>query len=250
MIRVLDRAVQILEAVAGTEGTTLATISRAVDLPNNTTLRILQALAKHGFVEQDRQCKTYSLGRKLLSLSLKVSYPPSLVAVASVYMQEFSQQTGEDIGLAVLEGVRAHIIHTVMGPEPLKIITNLHANISLSNGAFRKVLLAYQSPEWVKSYLDSTELVQYTDTTIVDKAAIESELREIRMKGVAYSRGEFLKDAAGIAVPLFGIYDEFLGSLFIVGPDIRLTEKRLITLQEKLCCTADMIMASICGNAI
>ena len=247
MIRVLDRAVSIIDAVAGHSEKSLSEISREVALPCNTTLRILSSLLGHGFIEQSGH-KSYRLGRRILSLSTRVPYPPSLVEVTRPALQALSHLTQEDVGLAVIKDGNALIIQKVMGPHPLKIIDNMSGLVPLHCGAFRKVLLAHQEPSWISDYLDNTQFVRFTDTTVMDRATIEKELAAIRQQGYSYSYGEYIQDSTGIAVPLFGLYNEFLACIFIICPRMRITEERIHDLVQELLKTARAVHKHICGE--
>lgn len=248
MIRVLDRAVRILDVVADGNGMTLSEISKAVDLPCNTALRIILSLISYGFLEQQAGSKTYQLGRHLLTLSLHVPYPPSLVEVARGPMQELAQDTMEDIGLSVFKDGNPIIIQKIMGPQPLKIIDSLNIAVPLHCGAFRKMLLAHQPAAWIDEYLQSAPFIRFTGTTVMDRDEIRRELSRIREQGFALSHGEYLKDAGGVAVPVYGLYHEFLACLFIVGPNTRINKERMPCLVEKLQACARKIMDNIRGT--
>ena len=234
MIRVLDRAVRILDVVSNGNGMTLSEISKAVSLPCNTTLRILLSLISYGLLDQNAHNKTYQLGRHLLSLSLKVPYPPSLVEIATEPMQELSERTQEDVGLSILKDGNPFILQKIMGPQPLKIIDSLNTVVPLHCGAFRKLLLAHQPESWIVDYLNAAPYVQFTNTTVLDRKEIELELVRIRKQGFALSHGECFADAAGVAVPIHGLYNEFLAGLFIVGPNIRIGRERMPVLVAEL----------------
>ena len=248
MIRVLDRAIAILNAVAGGGGLTLSEISKDVDLPCNTTQRILLSLISHGFVRMDERGKTYLLGPRLLSLSTKVAYPPQMVEVATSSLQNLSARTQEDVGIATLVGNNAVIRQTILGPNPLKIIGTIQNIVPLYCGAFRKLLLAHQPKAWINHYLDTVEFIRFTNTTIMDRKVLEEELEDIRKRGYSIGRGEFCSDAVGVAAPVFGLYEELLAAVFIVVPVVRTDEQRLAHLATETQTTAKEIMRHIRGE--
>ena len=71
-IQVIDRAVRILDTVSQNGGATLSSIRAETSLPISTVSRILDTLATHALVERDEGQRTYSLGRRFLTLSSRV----------------------------------------------------------------------------------------------------------------------------------------------------------------------------------
>jgi DNA-binding IclR family transcriptional regulator len=112
----------------------------------------------------------------------------------------------------------------VEGSQPLKIVGEMRQPVPLHCGAFRKVLLAHQKPEWIEEYIGSLKPIKFTPRTITSKAVLQRELAAIRARGYAVSYGEYLRDSGGVAAPVFGEREELEAALFIWGPYARLNE--------------------------
>jgi IclR family transcriptional regulator, KDG regulon repressor len=226
-IQVIDRAVRILDVVSETGGATLSAIGARSSLPLSTVSRILDSLASHALIERDEDGRTYRLGRRLLTLSSGVRQQSAdLIRLGHPLLEQLAVRSGEDVGLSRLQGAHAVIIDRVEGPNHLKIIDVLGKPEPLYCGAFRKVLLAYQSPEWIEKYLASVKFVRFTPNTLRSKAAVRDELTAIRQRGFASSFGERLPDAAGVAAPIFGIGSDIEAAVFIVVPTTRFTAEK------------------------
>jgi DNA-binding IclR family transcriptional regulator len=224
-IQVIDRAVRILDVVSQTGGATLSVIGARAALPLSTVSRILESLAGHALIERDEDGRTYRLGRRLLTLSSGVRQQSAdLIRLGHPLLEQLARRSGEDVGLSRLQGAHAVIVDRVEGPNHLKIIDVLGQPEPLYCGAFRKVLLAHQSAEWIEKYLASVKLVRFTAHTLRSKAAIRDELGAIRQRGFASSFGERLPDAAGVAAPVFGVGNDIEAALFIVTPTSRFSE--------------------------
>ena len=225
-IQVIDRAVRILDVVSQ-GGATLSAIGAQSSLPLSTVSRILESLASHALIERDEDGRTYRLGRRLLALSFGVRQQSAdLIRLGHPLLEQLALRSGEDAGLSRLQGSQAVIIDRVNGPNHLKIIDVLTKPEPLYCGAFRKALLAYQGAEWIEKYLASIKLVRFTPNTLRNKSAVRNELVAIRERGVAYSFGERIPDAAGIAAPVFGIGGDIEPAVFIVIPTTRFTAEK------------------------
>ena len=247
-IQVIDRAVRILDVVSENGGATLSAIRHETALPISTVSRILDALAGHALVARAEDQRTYELGRRFLTLSARVHHQPSdLIKLGRPLLERLAAESGEDVALSRLQGTHAMIVDRVDGPNPLKIIDVLGQPEPLYCGAFRKVLLAYQSPEWIERYLRSIRFIRFTRNTIATRAALRAELARIREQGHARSVGERLPDAAGVAAPVFGVQGELEAAVFIVPPTSRFTRPRVPRLVSLVMETARTLTALVQG---
>lgn len=248
-IQVIDRAVHVLDTVGDNGGATLTAICTRTRLPISTVSRIIDSLAEHGLIERGTDPRTYQLGPRLLLLSSRVRQRRDLGAIARPVLERLAKESQEDVALSVLRGTHAIIVDRVDGPNPLKIIEVLGQPEPLYCGAFRKVLLAYQPPEWIERYLASVRLVRFTPRTITSKRALREELEGIRTRGYALSFGERIPDAAGIAAPVFGLREEVAAAVFIVAPTSRLTQERVPGLASLVVEAAREVTALLHGNS-
>ena len=135
------------------------------------------------------------------------------------------REIAEDIGLAVLQGQHAAIVLRVLGPNPLKVVPPVGAPVTLNCG-YRRVLLAYQPPEWIERYLRDTRFTEYTEATIASKNAIRAALERVRKDGYGISRGEYVSDAGGVAAPVFSPEGTIEAVIFSYVPLVRFGPKQ------------------------
>lgn len=247
-IQVVGRAVRILELLGENGGITLTSLSAKADLPVSTVSRILHSLASYGFAEVDPSTRSYRLGSRLLFLSARANPRRELIEVARPVLKKLADKSHEDAGLSVLQGTHAVIIDRVEGPQPLKIMEMLGQPVPLYCGAFSKVLLAFQGPEFIDKYLTSTQLVKFTPTTITSKKVLREELRKIRELGHALSFGEYFPDGAGTAAAVFGFRDEILAAVFLSGPRSRITRETARSLAKLIVVAAQDLTRQFRGE--
>lgn len=213
----------LLQTLSEKGSCSLKELSAASSLAVSTTSRLLDSLELHGFVEREAETKRYELGRTCFLLAAKSKPRTDLVSLTHPVLQWLVDKTGEDAGLAELHGTHAVIIDRVEGGHALKIIDVISKPEPLNCGAFRKVLLAYQSDAWIDSYIRSHVFERFTARTITTGAGIRREIAKIRKLGYALSYGERLKDAGGIAAPVFDSSGRIRAAIQIVVPVTRMS---------------------------
>jgi DNA-binding IclR family transcriptional regulator len=229
----------------------LSSIGAQVSLPLSTVSRILDSLASHAIVERDDDGRRYRLGRRLLTLSSGIRrHSSDLIKLARPLLEQLAAESQEDVGLSRLQANHAVIIDRADGPNNLKIIDVLGKPEPLYCGAFRKVLLAHQNPDWIQKYLSELKLIRFSPHTLRTKQAIRRELECIRKRGFATSFGERIPDAAGVAAPVFGPAGEIAAALFIVVPTSRFSKTRASRLARLVVAAGHALTGRIRGETV
>ncbi len=224
MIQSLIKAANILEYMKqDSREFTIAEISEAISIPPSTTHRILSTLIACEFVTKDNNTHLYKLGPGLISIGLAASGNISLQSEADVILRQLSDKTNEDSFMVVRSENTGVVIGKAEGSETLKIVENFGRQIPLHKGAIRKVVLAYQSEDFIDAYL-KLNLEPYS-TGPVDKEELRAELEQIRNNSLAISEGEYIRDTIGLGAPVFNHTGDFVASIGIVTPEYRSKDK-------------------------
>ncbi|MDE1896834.1 MAG: IclR family transcriptional regulator, partial [Rhodospirillales bacterium] len=102
-IQSLDRAISILEVLAGIDFTSLAEISRRTGLPISTVHRQLQTLEHRGLVGHDVETGLWSVGVGLFRIGSAYLRIRKLPEIARPMLRSLQQATGETINLSKFE---------------------------------------------------------------------------------------------------------------------------------------------------
>jgi DNA-binding IclR family transcriptional regulator len=92
--------------------------------------------------------------------------------------------------------------------------------------AIGKAHLAFDAEEQLRSSLPE-QLQRYTDSTIVDRAALLGQLHAVARDGYSVDRGEYLEDVTSVAVPIRDYTRSVVGSLAVAGPAYRIPGERI-----------------------
>ncbi|WP_036730412.1 MULTISPECIES: IclR family transcriptional regulator [Peptoniphilus] len=229
MIQSLMKAANILEFMKiQNKDYTIAEISEAINMPPSTTHRILNTLIKCEFVSKDDRTHLYKLGPGLISLGMAATNNISLQNEAMPILKELSAQTEEDSFLVIKSGNSGVIIGKAEGLHSLKVVENFGREIALHKGAVRKVILAYQSEEFIREYI-SRELEPYLGEDKLNSEKLLKDLEDIKENGVSISISEYINNTMGIGAPIFNYKGDFVASIGIAAPLYRAGQH-----QEKL----------------
>jgi len=202
-IEVLTRAIDILCAFSHARPSMgLADIVQAVRLPKTTVFRVLSSLVERGFCQWDAQSGKYSLGFELLRLADIRRRQSNVHDVALPVMREIRNEVNETVILSVRSGDSRVHIDFVEGLHPMRRMADLGVHAPLYAGAASKVLLAGMADVEIEAYLERTNLTAFQESTITDPATLWREIRSVRKRGFAESKGELFPGGGALAAPI------------------------------------------------
>jgi len=188
---------------------------------------------EHDFCEVDPQTGQYSLGFALVRLADLRRRQSNVHDVAIPVMREIRNEVNETVILSVRSGdFRVHI-DFVEGLHPMRRMADLGVRAPLYAGAASKVLLAGMDDGEIEAYLGRTKLTAFQNTTITDKNVLWREIRLIRKRGFAESKGELFPGGGALAAPLKDFSGKTVAVMDILTPEHRYTaehRERCITL--------------------
>jgi DNA-binding IclR family transcriptional regulator len=233
-IEVLTRAINVLSVFGHARPQlSLSEIVAAVRLPKTTVFRLLSSLVERDLCEFDPQAGRYSLGFELVRLADIRRRQTNVHDVAIPVMRDIRNEINETVILSVRSGdFRVHI-DFVEGLHPMRRMADLGVRAPLYAGAASKVLLAGMEDDDIEAYLSRTELTPLQRTTITDKIVLWREIRAIRKRGYAESKGEIFTGGGALAAPLKDFSGKTVAVMDILTPENRYTpqhRERCITL--------------------
>jgi IclR family acetate operon transcriptional repressor len=225
-VQSVDRALSILEILEREGWMGVTTLARELGIHKSTAFRLLATLEQRGMVEQHVETQKYRLGFALVRLASAVRAGLDLTRSARPVCEWLSEQTGETVNIAVLEGGevvnidQVNLSSSVVSVDWLGRRTGLHAT---STG---KVFLAHL-PGRVRDEVLSGKLAQLTERTITDPDRLRSQLVEIRERGWSTTEEELELGLNAVAAPIHGADGAVLATICVSGPVFRLTPARL-----------------------
>lgn len=196
-VQVIARAALVLRQLA-TEphGLTLLDLAARTGLPRSTTHRIVQALAREGFVATDPSGRL-RVGSALVGIA--VASRRELRHEAGPYLERLSRELHETVNLAVLDGGEVLFIDQHTSRRYLRIASEIGARFPIHCTANGKALLALLPDDEVARRLPE-HLPALTEHTNTERCGLLAELEQIRASGVAYDREEHAVGVSAVAV--------------------------------------------------
>lgn len=215
-VQSLDRAFGVLNIFTFERPElTLSEIASAVSLPMSTASRLLTSLLQVGALRKDG--KTYSLGYKLFHLGSIAALQFDMGTIVEPMMKELADLTGERVTLSVLSDKQRVCIKLIKSKKLVDQQITVGEPQPLYAGSVGKVLLAYQSDDYIEEYFHSVALEPMTPNTITDINLLKRDFIKIRADGYCFSQGERISHAYSASAPIFNIDGKIAACLSIAG---------------------------------
>ena len=236
------RTVEILEFLAARQNrpVRLRELSEALGVPRSSLHALLRTLAKHGWVRSDTTGTLYGIGiRALLAGTSYLDTDPYLPQVTP-FLVELREQLDETFHFGRLDGTDVVYLATRESSQYLRPYSRVGRRLPAYSTSLGKAVLAALPQEEVADHVPD-ELAPLTPNTLVDRAALTTELEATRRRGYAVDNEENTLGLRCIAVALD--YDEPVSDAISASiPIARLTPEREAEVIAALRQAADRIV--------
>jgi DNA-binding IclR family transcriptional regulator len=235
----LDRAVQVLDLLAESEGPlSLADVCERMDLHKSTAHRALMVLERTGLIERTQENR-FRLGLKLYELGSRAVEQIDLRARVHPWFRKLSAQVGETVHLGVLQKTSVVYLDKV---EPNNRRVWLDSRIGASNPvyctAMGKAILAFLPAEEAAAIIARIRFVRYTPRTLCTAEALQRSLDRVRRRGYAIDDEEVECGVRCIGAPIMNESGRPVAAVSVSGPSSRITQQSVPGIAERLlhCC--------------
>jgi len=211
-------------------------ISDAMGIPLSTTYKYLKALREKDFINKNSCSNKFHLGWTIFQIAIRHNDERRISDLAYCEMRSLAAAVGETILLTVLSDQKALCLEKVDSCRLVKISHDRGSVRPLHVGASGKILLAFQAPEFVSSYLGRDPLPR-----IDQESRIDLQLQAIRQQGFAFSDSELDCGAIAIAAPVFNHTRQLVAGLTVAGPRDRMDNNKLGTWTQMVREKADIL---------
>jgi IclR family KDG regulon transcriptional repressor len=232
LMKSLNKAFEILKLFLDNNNEmTLADISKLSGLPKTTTSRIVSALVKNNYLQQQEKRGKYSLGTIYLSYSGVIKKSLRLRNIAMPHLVNLSRIAHEAVVIAFRDGSGNIFTETFYDMSQQNNIIRIGPDESygmpLNSTCLGKIILAEMSDEELKYYFNRKNLVSNTPNAIINFNKMEQHLRIVRQEGVAFDDEEFSLGVRGVGSGIRNGEGMLVGAAGIVAPSIRLSRSRM-----------------------
>jgi len=201
-LRTVERTMQLLEALADSEGPVgLAELSRRLGLGKATVRRFLLSLQALGYVDRDEGGRY----RAAAALGRLAARPQRAVGPAvALALRQLWSETGTAISLGLLRGRDVLYLWREPPGSAAGVALGEGARLPAHATALGKVLLSQLPEQTLAEMYREHPPEAFTPRTIATLPLLQGALQEIRRQGWALSDGELEEGLTAAAVPVFG----------------------------------------------
>jgi DNA-binding IclR family transcriptional regulator len=196
--------------------------------------RLLKLMQAEGFVESDEQTRRYRPGGELYRIGAMLASRMPIVALAMPILRDIVAQSDETALLSLYypRQLQKAFVAQVESTRSMRYVIELNIRTSLLWGASAHAILAHLDPDIAAQALAQRD-PSPASGELPNRKELAEELERVRQEGYAWSAGEGVAMALGLAVPVFGADGAVKGSLSVTYPDFRMDDalnRQLLTL--------------------
>lgn len=226
-VQSLDRAIAILEVLAGADGLPLSEIARRADLPTSTVHRLLATLQRRALIGHDAETGLWTVGVGLFRVGSAYLRIRKLPDIGRPVIRELLGEVGETVNLSMIDGQELVCVAQAESHAAVRAFFRLGRRLPIHASAAGKAIMAASSPAMREARLNGLEMKRLTDKTLTTRKALEADLAAIAARGWAIDDEEQTLGMRCVAAAIFDEWREPTGAVSISAPAVRIPPERL-----------------------
>jgi IclR family acetate operon transcriptional repressor len=226
-IQALDRALDVLDVLAASDGLTLSEIAGRLDQSVATMHRVLATLERRALVEISAERQEWHVGAEAYRLGSAFLRRNNVVERSRPTMWMLMQETGETSNLGVEKDAHVLFVSQVETHETIRAffppgtLSPLHAS-----GIGKALLSTFEEPRIERLFRGRT-LERFTDKTVCALPHLRDEIAAARERGYAIDDEERTTGMRCVAAPILNVHGEAVAGISVSGPTHRLSDARV-----------------------
>jgi len=244
-IESVDNVLRLLLMVARQRQVRVSEASAELCTAVSTAHRLLAMLAHHGFVVQDPETKAYMAGHVLLRIGLSSVNNLDIRTLLRPFLEELRDETGETVHAAVLQGSEVMFIDCAESPMALRVTYRVGPLMWAHCTSVGKAWLACESDDFLRGLYPSPKLPALTADSITSRAALMTELAEVRRAGYSHNEGESEVGVGSVSAAVCDHHGKPVAAVSISVPLARMTPERWEVLAKAVQRTCRAVAATL-----
>lgn len=227
-----ERAVAVLRIVAnGADGLRLSDIVTQSRLKKATVHRMLRAMQREGFIDQDDSERKYRLGNELLVLGAVAAERLNIQQLAAGSLRRIATASEDTTYLSILRGTESVVLDRLEGGYPIRT-QEFHIGIRypLGVGAGSLAMFAAMPDSEIDEIIRANAAQIAQNFRSYSPGVLRRLIAETRERGYGLNEGMVLAGCSGIGVAVLDARDRPVAALSIGAIESRLLKSR----QEQL----------------
>lgn len=231
VISSVDRALTILEILADHPNIGVTEIAGRLEGTKSLAFRLLRTLEARGYVTQDPERRSYSLGHHAVRIGNGAASQSNLISSTAALMDELADLTRENVNLLIRDGKKVVIVAARQSKQQVRLHLDIGSLGPLHAGGAANILLAY-APEDVREAILREPMERFTNATVTDPGVLHDMIEQIRASGIHVVCNQYEESAFSVAAPVFDENGACVAALSVTGPQSRFDEQVENTLKS------------------
>jgi len=223
------RAFRVVEVIAQyLDGCTMAKVVAAVDLPKQTVHRLVRTLESGGLILREPGSRRLQLGGRLERFAITTLMNGAGRTERHAILLAVVESIGETCNLTALAGTEVVYLDRVETSWPLRVMLAAGSHVPVHATSSGKLLGSLLPKPQRERLIKHLTLRAFTENTIIDRDALEAELRETSRRRIGINRAEHLRGMSGVAVPVMIDRQRACAAVALHAPEGRMTLDELL----------------------
>ncbi|MEP9379105.1 IclR family transcriptional regulator [Aquabacter sp. CN5-332] len=247
----IERTLELIQCFGDVQGEwSLSELSAKTELPRSTVHRLLKLMQNLGFVESDEQTRRYRPGPELYRVGAVLAARMPIIPLATPILRHIMQESDETALLSLYypRQLQKAFVAQVESSRSMRYVIELNVRASLLWGASAHAILAHLDQETIERALAARDPSPVSGDRPNQKE-LRREIARIRAEGYAWSVGQGVATALGLAVPVFGADGLVKGSVSVTYPESRMDDALNHKLLSLLCDGAEKLSRALGWHA-
>ncbi|MBS3650728.1 IclR family transcriptional regulator [Pseudaminobacter sp. 19-2017] len=240
-IQALDRALDVLEALAKAEGMTLSELASQLDQSTATMHRVLATLERREFVEISTDGQIWHIGPEAYRLGAAFLRRSNVIELSRPIMRELMLETGETSNLGIEKDGNVLFVSQVETHESIRAFFPPGTLSPLHASGIGKALLSTYDENRLAKLFEGKDLERFTENTVRSFDQLRSELNRTRDRGYAFDDEERTKGMRCVAAPILNVHGEAVAGISVSGPKHRVEDSDVHRIGERVRRAATMV---------
>lgn len=205
-------------------------VSKSLGMLPSKVSRMLRTLENEGFFERNLENGKYRLGVRFLELGITYVFNFPLRKVLRPHLEQIFKELNITTSWGILRDDKVIVVDRIQNLNIDLLTHRLGLNLPIHSTSIGKVLLAYLPVNEQDRILKSTNLVKFTNATIIDQKLIKRHLKLVRERGYSTDEGETHEDLNCMAAPIRNGNGEVIAAINLMDEKSRRSAGNLFKL--------------------
>ena len=238
LLKTLVNALDVLSLFETEVSLTPKEVESKINLNRTSIYRILYTLRHKGLLELDPQTGEYKIGMKMFHLGSLSLQRLDIKNISHPHLLALRDTVNESVHLVIKNNDAVTFIDKKPAKEDIFMGSYVGWNAPLYCTASGKILLSFETNEYINNYFKKAPRKKYTDHTLESYEKLIQNIEGIRQLGYSTDQEEMVEGLTCYAVPIIGHDEKVIASISVSGSTTKMTEKKGIVIEELFKVTA------------